>query len=136
MASINSHADIFLDWKGLLDATGRNPDLRDLTASERQSLGLLLTEAEGLKAEQEDLKARRQETTQKLKEVQSRGKEVAIRIRSVVRGKVGPRSELLVLFNVAPIRSRKRIAPVKPPGEETSGTRPGASVPPPDKSVV
>lgn len=136
MASVNSHADIFLDWKGLIDSTEKNPDVREITATERQSLGLLLTEAESLKADQDELKARRQEATQKLNEVEARGKEVAIRIRSVVRGKVGPRSELLSLFKVAPIRSRKRTAPVKPPDEGTTGTEPGASIPSPAKPVA
>jgi hypothetical protein len=135
MASINSHADIFLDWRGLIEATERNPEVRDITAAELQSLKLILSEAEGYRAEQEELTALRQEMTQRLKDAEVRGKDLAIRIRSLVRGKVGPRSERLVHFNVAPIRPRKRIAPVKPPDEGTSGTRPGASVPSPAEPV-
>jgi hypothetical protein len=59
--------------------------------------------------------------------------EVAIQIRSVLRGKVGPRSERLVHYKVAPIRRRGgRSAPLalKPKGGEIVRTEPVVSAPP------
>jgi hypothetical protein len=109
MSSINSYADIFRDLEGLLDAVERSPD--EVQASiepERQSLALSLTNLQSIKARQEELTALRQEATQQLKVAVTQGKELAIRVRSVVRGKIGPRNERLVHFKVAPIRKRPR----------------------------
>jgi len=136
MPTVTSQADIALDWRGLIEAILRNPELLKLVEVEVQTLTQTLGEVETLKARQDELKGLRQETTQQLSDAVARGKLLAIQIRSVVRGKVGPRNERLVHFNVAPIRSRKRVVPVKPPDGETSATKPDASVPPPAKPVA
>lgn len=135
MPEINSQADISQDWTGLLDATEKNPELRQATEVEYQALKRLHTDMQSLMVQQLDLKAQRQEVTQKLREVITQGRDVAMRIRSVAKGKLGPRSERLVHFSVAPLRRRGGRKPVvvKPPDGETPGTGPDAS---PTRPVV
>jgi pantothenate synthetase len=108
MSSINSHPDIIRDWEGLLEAAERNPDVQPSIEEERQSLVKSLAEVQEIKARQEQLTALRQEATQQLAAAVTRGKEAAIRIRSMVRGKIGPKNERLVHFKVAPLRKRPR----------------------------
>jgi hypothetical protein len=129
---VNSQADIMVDWEGLLDAVQRNPDLQPSVETERQSLAQSLDEVQRLKLRQNELKALGQEVTQQLGEAVGRGKETAIKVRSVLRGKVGPKSERLVHFNIAPLRKRPRKAKetVKKPAGEAPGTNPDPSVSP------
>ncbi len=138
MAKSNSYAGVIDDWLGLLEAVERNPEVQPSLDTERQSLASVLKEVQDLKARQEELKALRQEITQKLSETVGRGKEVAIRVRSVVRGKVGPKSERLVHFKVAPLRKRPRKPEVvfvtKPADGE--GATPGVSASPSSKPVA
>jgi len=138
MPTLTSQADIALDWRGLIDATDKNPDLLPIVQGERDALEQFLETFGTLKATQDELTAMRQEVTQKLLATLAQGKEVAIRIRSVVRGKIGPRSERLAQFKVPPIRSRPRkpVVELPPPGGEEVGTKPGASVSPSTKPVV
>lgn len=133
MSSINSHADVIDDWEGLLEAGERSPELQPSIETERQALAQSLREVQGLKARQVELSAMRQEATQQLTAAVTQGKEEAMRIRSVVRGKIGPKSERLIHFRVAPLRKRPRkpALVVKPPDGETPGTSPGASASPP-----
>lgn len=120
MSSINSYAYTVNDWEGLLEASLRTPELLASLEPERQFLVESLAEVQGLKAQQLELTALRQEATQKLQEAMRRGKDVAIRVRAVVRGKVGPRNERLVHYNVAPLRKRPRKAKeTEPPAGET-----------------
>ncbi|MFL6233573.1 MAG: hypothetical protein ACJ76N_10605 [Thermoanaerobaculia bacterium] len=115
MGKINSHADVMADWEELLDAVRRSPDLLPDVAEDIEILAGLLTRARELKARQNELAGLRQEATQKLNAEVIRGKETAIRMRSVVRGKIGPRSERLVQFGVAPLRKRRRPVRSRPP---------------------
>jgi hypothetical protein len=64
-------------------------------------------EALRLKGLQETYQARKQEATQQLGDVVAQGKEVAIRLRSLVRGRMGHQDERLVAFGVRPVRKRK-----------------------------
>ncbi len=137
MSSINSFADIMRDWEGLLDALQRNPDLQPSVEPERQALTQSATEVQGLKARQAELTALRQEVTQQLDAAVARGKEAAIRVRSVVRGKIGPKSERLVHFNVAPLRKRPRKAKaVKQPNGKASGADPDSPASPSGESAA
>lgn len=115
MPNINSLADFIRDNEGLLAAAERSPEIRDAIEPERldveQSLGVVKT----LKARQEELGALRQETTQQLNAAVARTRDAAMRFRAIVKSKLGPRSERLVHFNVAPLRKRARKAGVKPP---------------------
>jgi hypothetical protein len=108
MPKSNGFPQITNDWEGLLEAGERSPDLQPIIETERRDLGLALAEAQSLKARQRELRAQRQEVTQQLGAVLARGKEIAMRFRSLVKGKVGPRSERLVHFRVAPLRKRSR----------------------------
>ena len=128
MATNNAFPNVVRNLGGLLDAVDRNPEVQPSVQEERQLLVQSLTEIQGFKALQEQLTAQRQEATQQLNAAVSRGKEAAIRVRSVVRGKIGPRNERLVHFNVAPLRKRSRKSKqAKPPDGEAPGTDPGAA---------
>lgn len=133
MPTVTSQADIALDWRGLLEAVGRNSEVVPIVETESQALAAALGELEFLKARQEELGALRQETTQMLNAAVARGRDLAIQIRSLARGKLGPRSERLSHFKVSPIRRRSRALPAKSsrvelPDTGTSGIEPGASV--------
>jgi hypothetical protein len=120
MPNINSLADFVRDNEGLLDAAERNPEIREAIEPERQGLAGGLGEVKSLKARQEELTALRQETTQQLGAAVARTRDAAMRFRAIVKAKLGPRSERLVHFNVAPLRKRPRkqvILEVKPPVE-------------------
>src|SRR5436305_14937573 len=117
MGRINSHADIMADWAELLDAVRRSPDLLPDVAEDIEILAGLLAGARELKGRQNELAGLRQETTQRLHEETARGKETAIRMRSIVRGTLGPRNERLVQFGIAPLRKRKRPVRSRPPGK-------------------
>lgn len=126
MASASSYADLIRDWVGLLEAVERNPEVQPSVEAERQTLTQKLAAAQELKARQDELTALRQEVTQRLQEELGLGKEVAMRVRAMAKGRLGPKSERLVHFRVAPLRKRSRKAvAVKPPDGE--GTVPGAS---------
>lgn len=129
MSSINSQADVMTDWKGLMEASDRSPEVQQLVAPERQALGESLVEVETLKARQMELTAQRQEVTQQLKDAVKRGKVIAIQIRSMVRGKIGPLNERLVHFRVAPIRSRPSRKRLPRPDDGGTETVTGAAVP-------
>ena len=130
MVKINSQADLTQDWTGLLDATEKNPELQRMVELDYQELKQFLVDMQSLKLQQIDLGAQRQEVTQKLKSVMERGRETAMRIRAIAKGKLGPRSERLVHFSVAPLRRQGARKPVvvKPPDGETPGV--GPDVPP------
>jgi hypothetical protein len=128
VVKINSQADLTQDWTGLIDATEKNPELQQVVQPDYDALKQFLVDMQSLKLQQADLGAQRQEVTQKLKTVIERGRETAMRIRSIAKGKLGPRSERLVHFSVAPLRRRPRKPVVKPPDGETPGV--GPDVPP------
>jgi hypothetical protein len=144
MPTNNSYAVLLNDWQQTLSAVDKTPDLQPSVETERQSLIQSVAGVEALLRRQQELIALKQRATQELKEARERGKEMDIKLRSVVRGKLGHKNELLVQFNVAPQRKPKR----KPKDEETKepsgekpgtgpgGTDPGISTPPPDKPAV
>ena len=130
MGSPTSQADIIVDAEGLLEAIERNPELQPSIEAETQELEKALGEVQGLKARQQEHTALRQETTQQLLKALERLSEATMRVRAVVKGKLGPRNERLVHFNVAPLRRRVRKPVEKPPEEE-----PGNPTPPPTEPV-
>ena len=138
MPDVKSYPDITDDWEGLLGAIETNPDLQPVVETERQALKGTLTEFQGLRRRQEELTALRQEVTQQIKAAVAQGKDLAMRIRSMARGKIGPKNERLVHWRVAPLRkrSRKPAVVVKPPDGEVPGTGEGASVSPSTQPVV
>lgn len=122
MASINSFADIVRDWESLIAAVKERGNLEEVLAAEVEALEKDLADVRLLKAEQEAQTAGRQELTQQIKELVIHGKALAISIRAVAKGKVGYRNEGLVLFKVAPVRSRPHrpaeVLPPEPPPED------------------
>ena len=132
MPQINSYPDVTDDWLGLLDASNKSPDIQPLIETDRQALTQVLSEVQVLRGRQTELTALRSDVTKQLREAVARGKELAIKIRSMVRGKIGPRSELLGLWRVAPLRKRTRKVSVKPDGEAPAS----ASASPSTKPVV
>lgn len=133
MAKPNSHADIMEDWDELVQAVQSDPEVQPAVDTDRQSLAQSLTTMQGLKARQNELRGLRQEVTQQLKAEVAKGRETAIKIRSVARGKIGPKSERLVHFKVAPLRKRPRKSKdqtVKKPVGGAPGVTPGSSATP------
>src|SRR3954466_4582489 len=128
MGRLNSLADVLTDWEELLEAVRRSPDLLPDIEEDIALLARLLAQTRALKARQNELAALRQEATQRLNEEMGRGKETAIRMRSVIRGTLGPRNERLVQFGIAPLRKRRRTVrsrpPERPQGDEGSGNDP------------
>jgi hypothetical protein len=133
MSKVSSHADIMADWDELLEAIQSNPDLQPLVDTERQTLVKLLADAQGFKARQNELKGLRQEVTQNLADTVAKGKVTVTAIRSMLRGKVGPKSERLVHFKIAPLRKRPRKSTdktAKKPVGGAPGVTPGSSATP------
>jgi cell pole-organizing protein PopZ len=119
-------------------AVSREPEVQPSIEGERQALAQSLADVQALRARQAELKAQRQEVTQQLKAAAKKTKESAIQVRSIVRGKIGPRNERLSHFKVAVIREgrRKKAAEKKKPDGEKPGTDAGAAPTPPDKAVA
>jgi hypothetical protein len=121
----SSYADIVRDWEKLLTSTKENAS--DLVEAERHRAALEehLAATKVLKAKQDANRAEKQENTRELKAALVKGRELAIRLRGVVRANLGPRSELLTKFGVAPLRKRSRAG--KPAeGETPEGPAPVA----------
>ena len=112
---INSQADVMADWEDLLQAVQSDAEVQPSVATESQSLAQSLAQLQGLKARQNELRGLRQEVTQQLKAAVDQGNEMAIKVRSVVKGKIGPKNERLVHFKISPLRKRPRKAKDKQP---------------------
>lgn len=110
----SSQPEIIRHSEKLLDAIESNPallpDLSDLTVP----LGETIAEIKTLSARQETLKADRQKTTQDLQAAFDRARDLGIRIKAAVKWRLGPRTEKLVEFQVAPLRPRTRSTKRRP----------------------
>jgi hypothetical protein len=126
------------DWDELMQAVQGDPEVQPILDTERQALAQSLTTVQGLKARRNELQGLHQEVTQQLTTEVVKGKETAIKIRSVVRGKIGPKSERLVHFKIAPLRKRPRKAKdaAKTPAGGAPGTDPAPSASPSGKGAA
>jgi hypothetical protein len=125
MPNINSFADITLDWEQLLRAFADSADVLAPAEPQRANLERVLGHVRETKARQDSHTAIRQQATQELDDLIKDGLEQARRLRGMVKGLLGTRTERLVQFNVAPIRSRSRKAQKPdPPPEATAGSEP------------
>jgi hypothetical protein len=110
------------DWRSLLSAWLHHAETMAGSIEDRDLLARSLDQAEALKGLQDRLQGERQQATQQLNAVLAQGKEAAIRIRSLARSRIGPKSETLVHFRVSPIRPRKNrrqpTVEVPPPATE------------------
>ena len=109
-SKVSSYSDLIREWEMLLNAVLLNalslPSAEVFRAALEQTLALV----KDAKARQDALQAQRQAVTQELDKLVTQGKETSIRLRGVARADLGPRSEQLVHFGVAPLRKRSRTA--------------------------
>lgn len=116
MAIIKAYGSLFRDWESLLASCGENVEALPDVDSLSEPLTELLIQARAAKNRQENLEGQRRETTQTLRDLSERGKDAARQLRALVKARLGPKSERLKQFGIAPLR--KRIRPsVKPPTE-------------------
>jgi hypothetical protein len=117
MAIIKAYGSLFRDWESLIASCAENADALPDVGSLSAPLADLLTEARGAKNRQENLEGERRATTQALRDLSDRGKDAARQLRALVKARLGPKSERLKQFGIAPLRGRSRPATVKPPTE-------------------
>lgn len=122
MPNLNSFADITHDWEQLLRAFTDNAPLLAPAEPQRASLELVLALVRDTKARQDSHNAIRQEATQDLNDLLTDGLEQARRLRGMIKGLLGTKTERLVQFNVAPIRSRSRKTQKPDPPPDGGGT--------------
>ena len=117
------------DWEALRNAahdTAPNlPDAQRALAAFED----IMVKVQEMKARQGSLTAARQEATQSLNKLMVDGRDLAMRLQAVVKSNLGPKSERLVQFKIAPLRKRKGKAKTTPAGEP--GTTPPPVVPKP-----
>ena len=113
-----SYPDVTTDAEQILTSTAANPDLQPIVEKHRPQIEETLKEIKNLKGLQKTLTADKQKTTQDLQAALKRLKEQLIFLRAAIRGEVGPRTEKLVEYGIAPLRKPGRKA--KPAGEGES----------------
>jgi hypothetical protein len=93
--------------------TSRLPDI----GTERVALDTALIQAQEAKSRQDLHTAGKQRATQDLKGAIARGKDAARQIQSAAKFKLGSRDELLIHFQVAPLRKHgpRKTAAAKQP---------------------
>ena len=127
MPNNSSFADLVRDLDRLLEAFKDSAEVLAPAEPQRAALQLSLDRLKELKALQDSCTAKRQEATQELVHLMLQAREDARRLRGMVKGLLGTKSERLVQFQVAPLRSRPRLAvtkakpapPVEKPAEAT-----------------
>lgn len=124
MPIAGSYADTVGDWESLLASSQNNVDRLPDISRHTTALEQLLVQTRAMKAVQDSHTAARQEATQQLRKLIAQGRELAIRLRSVVKGEIGPMSERLVEFKMKPIRKRPRRKAATTPPETTVPAEP------------
>lgn len=123
-----SFAELMEDWEALRTAVQDNA--ANLPDVERTRLAFedIMARIKEMKARQDSLTAARQETTQLLNKLLADGRDLAIRLRAVVKANLGPKSERLVQFGIAPSRKRTRKPATKTddPGTPSPAPKPAA----------
>lgn len=104
----SSQPEVIRHTEKLLDAIESNSALLPGLSTLASPLAETLTEIKVLSSRQEALKADRQKTTQDLRVAFDRARDLSIRVRAAVKSQLGPRTEKLVEFQVAPLRRRAR----------------------------
>ena len=110
MSAAQAFAQEMDDWEALRLAVHDNasnlPDVQRAQVAFEDNM----VKVQEMRARQSSLTAARQETTQLLKKLLVDGRELASRLRLVVKSNLGPKSERLVQFRIAPLRKRPRKA--------------------------
>jgi len=94
-------------WEGLAEACEANPKLSVLFQREIQLLTQITKETRGTLSRRDRLVSESREATRKCLEALAKGNELTMRLRSAVKGMLGPRDERLVHFGIKPLRKRK-----------------------------
>lgn len=105
-----------------------NPHL----APEHEELVEYLTEAKALLARQSDLRGFKQEATRLRRESETKGQDLFGRIASLLRGKMGFKSEQLLRFGIPPrkrVRRSKKEGPAPPDGTQPPAPTPAVPTP-------
>ena len=110
-----AYSDVTTDAEQILKSTAANPDLQPIVEKHRPQIEEDLKEIKALKALQKTLTADKQKTSKDLQAALKRLKELVIFLRAAIRGDIGPRTEKLVEYGIAPLRKRRGKA--KPAGE-------------------
>ncbi len=110
-----SLAHTFLEADQALASLLTNADLLPSASKLRAPLEEVVTGLKGLSNRRQTLVADKQQVTQDLKATEHRVKDLLIQVKAAVRSDLGPRSEKLVEFKIAPLRPRPRKP--KPPAE-------------------
>ena len=110
-----SYSDVTTDAEQILTTTSANPVLQPIVQKHRPQVVQTLAEIKALKTLQKTLTADKQKATQDLQASLKRLKERLIFLRAAIRGDIGPRTEKLVEYGIAPLRKRGRKT--KPAGE-------------------
>ncbi|HEX7185211.1 MAG TPA: hypothetical protein VF756_25525 [Thermoanaerobaculia bacterium] len=119
MPNNSSFADTLLDADQLLAAIAANADQLPSAEKYRDPLVQAVAEIKELRVRQQTLRADKQKATQDLKAAVRRIKDLMLHLRTAVRSDIGPRSEKLVEFNMAPLRQRSRkVKPAEPVEEK------------------
>jgi len=122
-----AYSDVTTDAEQILTSTAANPDLQPIVEKHRPQIEEALKEIKVLKTLQKTLTADKQRVTQNLQTALRRLKELVIFLRAAIRGDIGPRSEKLVEYGIAPLRKSGRKA--KPASEGESAKRRSTSEP-------
>lgn len=122
--------DTVADLRGLSGTAADNADtLPDVTA-ERSELDKSLRLFDEARKRQKIHDAEKRKASQDMMTALGRGKEAARQIRLGAKLSLGARNEMLVLFNVAPLRTRagRRAAILNPP-DQPAGPPAGSEAP-------
>jgi len=130
MPNAESYRTVVPELEGLVAATEENlANLPDVTA-ELRALKDVIVDIKALKVRQESLTAGKQEATQDLHTALANGQDIAQRLRDAAKFKIGRRSERLVQFRVAPLRTKRRRDAAEPPvSEDTAPEAPQPAEP-------
>ena len=129
MGNTTSVADILDDWQLLLTAVREDADLLPNVEPHRAALEQAYNDVVTARTRRDLHKAGKQQATQDLQALIAKGKEQAMRLRGAVKGDMGPRSERLVHYKMAPLRRRTRKTKPAPdaPAPDPSPTPPTPS---------
>lgn len=111
-------------WERLLAAVRENEQLFTAAESHWAALAFYLEEVREAKERQQLHSFERQQATEELNQRLAAGRDAARCLQSLVKSHLGPRSERLPEFGIAPIRKRgsssrpELVAPPEPEGPE------------------
>jgi len=131
MANKNlSLEDTVAELRGLSDRVAENGDVLPTVTAEKDELDKSMGLFDDAQKRQKIYDAEKRKATQDMVAALGRSKEAARQIRLGAKLRLGARNEKLVLFNVAPLRTRAgRKAAVLQPPDKPAGTPAGAETP-------